>query len=51
MFDHSPEIEQQYRNAVQETIDKTRRSLPVGQARFLDELHNTGFYKDIATIL
>jgi len=50
VFDHNPEIEKQYRNAVQEAIDKTRRSLPVGQTRILDELQNAGFYMDIATI-
>ena len=46
VFDHSPEIEQQYRNAVQEAIDKTRRSLPVGQIRILDELSNSSFKYD-----
>lgn len=51
VFDHSPEIEQQYRNALQESIGKTRRSLPTSQKRILDELQNAGFYRDIATIL
>ena len=52
VFDHSPDIEQLYRNAVQEAIDKTRGNLSSSQVSILEELSDSDFeYENLSDII